>query len=92
MSVQLEYRILGPLIIVISSALIAMLVDVFVKRKEWVGFTAGAGIIGALLNCFLLWGNSLAPTMGVVSNTGARSETVSSGVLTADNYALFLCL
>mgnify|MGYP000849823923 CR=1 FL=1 len=92
MSVQLEYRILGPLIIVISSALIAMLVDVFVKRKEWVGFTAGAGIIGALLNCFLLWGNSLASTMGVVSNTGARSETVSSGVLTADNYALFLCL
>jgi len=81
--ITVNWSLAMPIVVVVVTALVAMMTDVFSRHKEYVWLVTVVGLILAMFSCVRLWGNGLPATF-------APTNAPASGQLIADNYALLL--
>ena len=85
---SIEYGLLSPMLIVFGVALVGVVVEAFVpRRNRYVvqAVLAGAGVLGALVATVLVAGN-LAPR----GDTAARGQIAVEGAIAVDGPTVFL--
>lgn len=88
--VVIDWSVALPIIIVIATALVAMLADIMFRVRFVVAALASAGLALSFAACMRLWNNVSEPTFAASGLGSSAFGAVPAGQLIADNFSLFL--
>ncbi len=83
--VDINWLVALPLVVVVVTALVAMMADAFSENKTIAEGVTAVGLALAIVACLRLWQTDLDPTF-------ARASLPATGQMVADRYAMFLCI